>query len=159
MKSQGLIVVLAAALVAAPSVFAQQAPASTPAGATGQCKDGSYTSQAGKRGACRGHQGVKTWYAAASSTPSAATPPAAAAKSATVPPGAGHAARSMAWTQPAAKAAPGGGPGKVWIHAGSKVYHCPGDKWYGRTRQGKYMGEDAARAKGYHGPRGKTCTA
>jgi hypothetical protein len=67
--------------------------------------------------------------------------------------------RSMAWTQPAATAAPGGGPGMVWVNAGSKVYHCQGDKWYGRTKHGKYLHETDAKAKGYHGPRGKDCTA
>jgi hypothetical protein len=40
------------------------APAIAPAGTTGQCKDGSFTSAAAKKGACHGHQGVKEWYAA-----------------------------------------------------------------------------------------------
>ncbi|MDO1528534.1 hypothetical protein QMK61_06755 [Fulvimonas sp. R45] len=66
---------------------------------------------------------------------------------------------SMDWTKPAAEAAPGGGPGKVWVNAGSKVYHCVGDKWYGRTKHGKYLDEDAAKAKGFHGPHGKGCTS
>jgi len=162
MKSLGLIAVLSAALMAVPGVHAQQA--ATPAGATGQCKDGSYTTQANKRGACRGHKGVQAWYAGAEASGTTAKADAApAAKPDTAP--ARHAKpastgkRSMAWTQPAATAAPGGGAGMVWVNAGSKVYHCQGDKWYGRTKHGHYMHETDAKAKGYHGPRGKGCTA
>jgi hypothetical protein len=69
---------------------AAQRPAGAPADATGQCKDGSYTTAAARRGACSGHGGVGTWFSnagpAASGTagstkgqqPSAAAPPAAA---------------------------------------------------------------------------------
>ena len=53
--------------------------------------------------------------------------------------------------------APGGGPGKVWVSQGSKVYHCQNDQWYGRTKSGEYMKEEDAKAKGYHGARGKSC--
>jgi hypothetical protein len=46
--------------------------------------------------------------------------------------------------------APGGGPGMVWVNPGTKVYHQPGDKWYGRTKNGKYISERDAIAAGYH---------
>src|SRR5206468_11843569 len=63
----------ASLLVCAASVFAA-APAAAPAGSTGQCKDGSYTSSPEKKGACRGHKGVKEWFDEAASPSAAATP-------------------------------------------------------------------------------------
>lgn len=54
-------------------------------------------------------------------------------------------------------AAPGGGVGKVWVNSGSKRYHCEGTKFYGKTKEGAYMGEAEAKAQGYQGLRGKSC--
>ena len=55
-----------ALLIACAAVTASAAapPAGAPAGTTGLCNDGSYTSTAAKQGACSGHQGVKQWYTA-----------------------------------------------------------------------------------------------
>jgi Protein of unknown function (DUF3761) len=54
------------------TVALAKAPAAAPAGTTGMCKDGSYTSAASKSGACSGHDGVKKWYGAAADASTAA---------------------------------------------------------------------------------------
>jgi len=130
-----------------------QAPAGAPAGATGLCNDGSYWTGASKSGACRGHKGVKTWYASTGSAPAAPAAPAAAAPATPAPAAAAPAAMTpvpktkTATTGGTATApAPGGGPGLVWLNTSTKVYHCPGTKYYGTTKAGAYMTEAAAKA-------------
>jgi len=61
--------------------------------------------------------------------------------------------------QPAATQAPGAAPNKVWVNSTSNVYHCPGDRYYGKTKDGKYMTEPEAKAAGAHGVRNATCFA
>ena len=138
----------------AGSGFAQ-APAGAPAGSTGLCRDGSYWSGATKKGACSGHKGVKDWYAGSKALPPAA--PAAAAPTATVAPAVSTHAATKSESAPAATQAAGGGPGLVWVNGSSKVYHCPTDRWYGKTKSGAYMSEADAIAKGNHADHGKAC--
>jgi hypothetical protein len=168
--------------------FAGIAFAQAPAGSTGECKDGSYTTNATKRGACSGHKGVKEWYGSkgesqAEKAPKAArttkAEKAAAEKSAAEAAApskssraggagamgaAGAPSTSMAASNASKNsamrttAAAGGGAGKVWVNTSSNVYHCMNDEWYGKTKQGEYMSEADAKAKGAHAARGKACS-
>jgi len=45
----------------------------------------------------------------------------------------------------------------VWVNTASGVYHCPGTRWYGKTKRGKYMGECEALAEGYRPAYGRRC--
>ncbi len=157
-------------------------PAGAPAGTTGICRDGSYSTAASKSGACRGHKGVQTWYALSATPVPAASTPAESAPSTTgtkypsmpapapaisapiampAPASAATPARKLSPAQAAAArpVAPGGAPGLVWLNSASNVYHCPGDPFYGKTRAGAYMSEADAKAKGAHADRGQACAA
>jgi DNA uptake protein ComE-like DNA-binding protein len=39
--------------------------------------------------------------------------------------------------------------GMVWVNLDTKIYHREGDRWYGRTKHGKYMSEADAQKAGY----------
>jgi Protein of unknown function (DUF3761) len=153
---------LAMGLVVSSPVFAQ-APAAAPAGSAGLCKDGSYTSNDTKKGACAGHKGVKDWFAVAPATSKTAAAAPALAAAAAAPtaaaPKAAPAEATKAAAAPSTAPAAGGGPGMVWVNTGSKVYHCAGTRYYGKTKQGEYMTEAAAKAAGDHADHGKSCAS
>jgi len=160
MKSWKMTALLALSGVMSAGAWAQ-APADAPAGSTGLCKDGSYTSNATKKGACAGHKGVRTWYAAASASAAAPATAAAPAAPATPAPAAAPAAKpAVAATAKPAAATTAAAPvaGDVWVNTPTKVYHCPGSKWYGKTKEGAYMSEAAAKAAGNHADHGKACS-
>ncbi len=47
------------------------------------------------------------------------------------------------------QAPPANTAGMVWANTDSGVYHKPGTRWYGKTKQGKYMSAADAQKAGY----------
>jgi hypothetical protein len=136
MRRHFLSIVTAIGLAISLAAFAQ-----TPA-VTATCKDGTPFSGTTRSGACRGHGGVQTWDTAAPSTTAPAT--GAATGPATAP------------SQPT-RGAPGAG--QVWVNTTSKVYHCPGDRYYGKTKAGEYMSESQAKSSGFRPDHNKACAS
>ncbi|WP_019449203.1 DUF3761 domain-containing protein [Cupriavidus sp. BIS7] len=153
---KNLLMSMAVAAALGLSLGAQaQAPAGAPSGSTALCKDGTYYSGASKKGACAGHKGIKDWYGGAEAAASAPAAPAAMAPAAPAPKAATPAAPAA---EKKTAAAPGGGPGQVWVNTSTKVYHCPSDRYYGKTKSGEYMSESDAKAKGFKPDHGKACS-
>jgi hypothetical protein len=125
----------------------------TSAAATGLCKDGTEYTGASKRGACRGHKGLKEWYA----DKQAEEPVAAPAKEKAAPVEAEESDDEALPEKPNKQIATGGGAGKVWVNTRSKIYHCEGSHFYGNTKEGEYMSEADAQAKGFTANRKKVC--
>lgn len=46
---------------------------------------------------------------------------------------------------------------RVWVNTNSGVYHCPNTRWYGNTKQGKFMIQKEAQSKGYRPAYGAVC--
>ena len=46
---------------------------------------------------------------------------------------------------------------RVWVNLSSKVYHCPGTRYYGVTRNGEFMVEAQARGFGHRAAGGRGC--
>ena len=98
-------------------------------------------------------------------TVGSAVPAAAQAAPATAPLPASP-ARGPAPVFPAQPAAAAGAPasttaqvppaaGMVWVNLSTKVYHYPGDEWYGKTKNGKFMTEQDAVAAGFRASKEK----
>jgi hypothetical protein len=114
---------------------------------TATCKDGSPFWGTTRSGACRGHGGVQTWNTTASSPAPSTTSPASAPAPTT----------TKAAPVQGSRGTPGAG--QVWVNTTSKIYHCPGDRWYGKTKAGEYMPESQAKSSGYRADHNKTCTS
>ncbi|MEP6802082.1 MAG: helix-hairpin-helix domain-containing protein [Acidobacteriota bacterium] len=82
--------------------------------------------------------------ASAGTGPASASRPAAGAASAPAASGS-----RTASTAPAASYQAPSSPGMVWVNLETKIFHREGDKWYGRTKRGKYMTEGDATRAGY----------
>lgn len=52
---------------------------------------------------------------------------------------------------------PGNPEVRVWVNTVTGVYHCPGSRWYGKTKRGEYMSQAEAQKKGYRPAYGKVC--
>lgn len=148
----------------APLVHAQTATV------TATCKDGTDFSGATRAGACRGHKGVASWTTATATTttapanPGIAPAPAPAVRSANASPSAPPAAvpssaASGAVNTSRTAAARTGAPGQVWVNSATKIYHCPGDRYYGKTKVGEFMPQSSAQAAGDKPAAGKACAS
>lgn len=164
---------LISSLYVAGQLFAGSALARPAAPASGAatplvCKDGSTWTQPGRRGACRGHGGIaKAAKASKASTGwmkrhakggSAAADTATGAAAGSQAPTAAARTAAPAPSPQREEAAPGGGNGQVWVNSQTKVYHCSGDRWYGKTKHGQYMSEADAKAQGDRPDHGKGCS-
>lgn len=113
---------------------------------TATCKDGTSYSGPSRRGACARHGGVQAYGATDTAAPATQSTPAAPVKSTPAPAATAPTPRSSATVE------------EVWVNTSTKVYHCPGDRYYGKTKAGSYMTEAAAKAAGDRPSRGKTCS-
>jgi cytoskeletal protein RodZ len=81
-------------------------------------------------------------------TPSPAKPAAASATKSSTP-AATPPTPAPAKAAPSQQTPPANSSGMVWVNTDSGIYHKPGTRYYGKTKQGKYMTEADAIKAGY----------
>jgi hypothetical protein len=116
--------------------------ASIPAGATGQCADGTYTKAKTQRGACSTHGGVKSWFAEtpaeAAPAPTAPAPAAPAPTSRPAPPTTPRSVPAQPKTTTPAAGVPAGATARCKdgtysfskTHTGACSHHGGVAEWY-----------------------------
>ena len=159
--------------VAAAAVMTVSVHAQAPQGATGLCKDGTYTQASMRKNACKQHSGVKTWYptdGGADKAPAGGTlnpmPASETGAQANMDGTTQKTPKAPARQTPAALAnggmtrpqAAGAGPGLVWVDAKSNKYYCASDPNYGRTKSGKYVSEADAKTSGAAIAKNQNCS-
>ena len=161
MRAVLLSTILGAGLFLAPIAYAQTATV------TATCKDGTDFSGTTRSGACKGHKGVASWGTTAAATtapgnpgmaPAAPQPSRSANAAPTAPPPNMPSKTATNTAGSSNTAGKMGGPGQVWVNTSTKVYHCPGDRYYGKTKAGEFMSQSAAEAAGDHPSGGKACS-
>lgn len=105
------------------------------------CKDGATFSVKTTRGACSGHGGVAKTIASSAASASNGNGSTSASSS----------------SGPAPTSVLGAGAAKVWANPSTKVYHCAGDPFYGKTKRGEYISEAEAKDHGFRPDHGKAC--
>lgn len=151
MRKTWMATLLTAGILWAPLAVAQTATAPV----TATCKDGTDFSGKTRSGACRGHGGVQAFTSPAASSP--ATSPATSPKPNSVPAPTTTAQPQAVTPRTTTTKAAAAAPGQVWVNTNSKVYHCPGTRYFGKTKAGVYMTEAAAKAEGDRPDHNKTC--
>lgn len=67
-------------------------------------------------------------------------------------------ADASALPEPGRVTAPSDAQGvQVWVNFSSRVYHCPGTRYYGRTKAGAYMTQADAQRDGHRAANGREC--
>ncbi len=70
----------------------------------------------------------------------------------------GHAQRARD-TAVAADSTASPADARVWVNTRSRVYHCPGSQYFGKTAQGKYLLASVARQRGYRAAYNRSCSS
>ena len=68
-----------------------------------------------------------------------------------------HAAQQVSQSDVLKNSATGNPSVKVWVNTDSGTYHCPGARWYGKTRNGEYLTQKEAQEKGFRPAASRAC--